>query len=212
MTLPRRKGESVDQALEDLRWPGRPISEIELPPEPGLYALHAEEETWIELRLGPPPDGRPLYVGKAEKSLAKRVGREHFHTGRTQKSTVRRTLTALLRSRLELYPVPGYGHKPSTYSLLERDDERLTRWMSERLTVAIHPVFKFEGLPNLEKAVVEALKPPLNGDGVSHHWRAMVQRARAETAEEARRSAEKRAGLAAMAGRLEIEDVTRDLR
>jgi hypothetical protein len=73
---------SFEEALTALDGPGRPIAHVELPDEPGLYALHADEETWIELRLGPPPDHRPLYVGKAQESLAKRVGREHFRTGR----------------------------------------------------------------------------------------------------------------------------------
>lgn len=34
---------------------------------PGSCALHDEASTWRDLGLGEPPDGRPLYVGKAER-------------------------------------------------------------------------------------------------------------------------------------------------
>src|SRR3712207_3103214 len=44
----------------------------------GLYALYASSATWRELGLGPPPNKRPLYVGKAEGTFASRDIRGHF--------------------------------------------------------------------------------------------------------------------------------------
>jgi hypothetical protein len=46
----------------------RPLSEgLErlLARKPGLYAVHGEARAWDELGLEKPPDGRPLYVGRA---------------------------------------------------------------------------------------------------------------------------------------------------
>ena len=71
-----------------------------VPDRPGLYAIHASPQTWRELGLGDPPDGRPLYVGKAEDSLVTRDLKTHFGDGRTGHSTVRRSFAALCTTRL----------------------------------------------------------------------------------------------------------------
>lgn len=69
-----------------------------VPPSAGLYAINGEATVWRALGLGDPPDGRPLYVGKAERSLSGRGLGTHFATGRTGPSTLRRSLAALLVS------------------------------------------------------------------------------------------------------------------
>src|SRR5579859_3831532 len=73
-------------------------AEMRVPDRPGLYAIYGESRTWRELGLGAPPDGRPLYLGKAEDSLASRDLKTHFGDGRTGQSTVRRSFAALLRA------------------------------------------------------------------------------------------------------------------
>ena len=55
----------------------------EAPSKAYLYAVYGGREVWRELGLGAPPDGRPLYVGKAEDSLVARDLRTPFGTGRT---------------------------------------------------------------------------------------------------------------------------------
>jgi hypothetical protein len=62
-----------------------------VPGRPGLYAIYGGATTWNELGLGEPPDGRPLYIGKAEDSLVTRDLKTHFGDGRTGQSTVRRS-------------------------------------------------------------------------------------------------------------------------
>jgi hypothetical protein len=62
----------------------RPFVEVEqeVPDCPGLYAVHADTDTWIDLGLGEPPDRRPRYIGKAEDSLVSRDLKTHFGDGR----------------------------------------------------------------------------------------------------------------------------------
>jgi len=84
-----------------------------VPAAPGLYAIYGNGDVWEELGLGDPPDGRPLYVGKAEDSLASRDLKTHLGNGRTGSSTVRRSFAALLRDS-GLQPAPGTPSVPGT--------------------------------------------------------------------------------------------------
>ena len=74
-----------------------------VPGRPGLYAIYGDAKTWNELGLGMAPDGRPLYIGKAEDSLIIRDLKTHFGDGRTGHSTVRRSFGRLTGG----VPVPG---------------------------------------------------------------------------------------------------------
>jgi hypothetical protein len=66
-------------------------AKVDVPPSPGLYAVHGEVAVWQELGLGEPTDARPLYVGKAERSLAARDVDTHLSTGKTAHPSVRRS-------------------------------------------------------------------------------------------------------------------------
>jgi hypothetical protein len=71
-----------------------------VPRQPGLYAIHADADVWEQLGLALPPNPRPLYAGKAERSLAGRDINTHFVSGRTGSSTLRRVLAGLLAQPL----------------------------------------------------------------------------------------------------------------
>jgi hypothetical protein len=171
----------------------RPIAEAEddVPRRPGLYAIHAATDTWVELGLGEPPDERPLYVGKAEASLVARDIDTHFGDGRTGWWTVRRSLAALLREPLELEGRPrnpAKPERPAHYGLSPEHDEKLTAWMRERLALAVWP--KPEdceiALGEIEAALLQKLKPPLNLTGVSTPWTAQVKATRKVMADQVR--------------------------
>jgi hypothetical protein len=170
----------------------RPLAGAEgrVPGRPGLYAIHGEADAWRELGLGEPPDVRPLYIGKAEDSLASRDLKTHFGDGRTGQSTVRRSFAALLHDTLELRGIPRNTAKPgyfSNYGLSAAHDAALTRWMREHLQLAVWPKpgdCDF-ALRDLEDALVVELKPPLNLQGVVTPWTAQVKAARAVMAAEA---------------------------
>jgi transcriptional activator/GIY-YIG catalytic domain-containing protein len=86
-----------------------------VPARAGLYAIYGERDAWRKLGLGMPPDGRPLYIGKAEDSLVSRDLKTHFGHGRTGQSTLRRSFAALLHDELGLRGVPRNTAKPGYY-------------------------------------------------------------------------------------------------
>lgn len=141
-------------------------------PVPGLYAIHADSEAWRELRIDHRP-GVPLYVGKSETNLVDRELGEHFAIdpalpARTGGSTVRRSFAALLRETLQLHGVPrnksNPGHFPN-YGLEPDADERLTRWMHDRLAIAVWPlpsILPIIRLEEVETDVIRAWTPPIN--------------------------------------------------
>lgn len=170
---PSETDPAVD-AMGVLAGPGHTISDARdhIPNAPGLYAVHAEPNTWRMLGL----DGRVpetlLYVGKSEDDLVTRDLKTHFAIERrdrsmTDSSTVRRSFAALLREPLELRGVPRNKSKPghfSNYALEEDAEDRLTDWMHEHLTLAVWP--KPAGLNlklgEVEKRVLRRWGPPLN--------------------------------------------------
>ena len=171
----------------------RPISEAaeRVPRQPGLYAIHAPAEVWAELGLGAPPDERPLYVGKVERSLASRDVDTHFGSGRTGSSTVRRSFAALLRQPLGLEGRPrnpAKPERPANYGLSPEQDERLTAWMRTHLALAVWP--KTEGcdiaLGVIENKLLELLEPPLNLKDVITPWTARIKMGRKVMADQAR--------------------------
>lgn len=157
---------------------------------PGLYAVHGDASVWDELGLTRSGDTRPLYVGKAEDSLAGRDVGTHFGTGRTGSSTLRRSLAALLRDTLGLRAQPRNPVKPghfANFGLETEGDERLTAWMCANLRLATWPAPAGVHLGDLETSVLAVLEPPLNIDKVRTQWRAQVQVARKRMADDARR-------------------------
>jgi hypothetical protein len=162
-----------------------------VPRQPGLYAIYGDAKTWKDLDLGNPPDERPLYVGKAEDSLITRDIKTHFGDRRTGQSTVRRSFAALLHDKLGLLGMPRNTASPayfSNYGLSATHDAALTRWMREQLRLATwgKPSDCEFSLGEIERALLAALEPPLNLQGVSTAWTSQLKAARAVMTEEAR--------------------------
>lgn len=191
-----------DEAREALASPSALAgAERTAPARPGLYGIYSDATTWNELCLGDPPDGRPLYIGKAEDSLLTRDLKTHFGDGRTGQSTVRRSFAALLHDALGLRGIPRNTAEPgyfSNYGLSAAHDAALTRWMREHLQLSVWPMphdCEFT-LGQVETALFVELLPPLNLKGLVTSWTAQVKAARAVMAEEARAWAAVRQGRA----------------
>jgi hypothetical protein len=182
---------AIDDVFDALAGPGIVLAgaEDQPPSAAGLYAIYGDQMVWKALRLGVPPDRRPLYVGKAEDSLAVRDLRTHFGDGRTGSSTVRRSFAALLREPLKLAAQPRNPEKPerfANYGLPPEHDARLTAWMRQHLRLAIWATDHRATLGGIEVAVLAAWRPPLNLKDVVTPWQAQVKVARAMMAAEAR--------------------------
>lgn len=162
---------------------------------PGLYAFHASVPTWRQLGLGTPPDARPVYVGKAENTLASRDIDGHFGSrargaqSPTGSSTLRRSLAALLAVENGYVALPRNITNPgyfANYDLCDADDRNLSAWMRRRLRLAVWPHDAVLELDGIETAVLRQLEPPLNIDKVTTPWRGQLKAARAHMAAEAR--------------------------
>ncbi len=189
------------QAVKGLGIGQQPITESSVnawPHQPGLYAVYGASDVWRLLGLGAPPDERPLYVGKAERSLSSREIGTHFgFAGKggdsvTGWSTLRRSLAAMLRTPLELrgqYRNRAKPEKPDKYGLSPQHDEALTSWMRENLVASYWVKVSGDvGLVEVERAVLRQLQPPLNLTEVQHQWRKPVKAARAVMAADCARS------------------------
>lgn len=166
------------------------------PHVPGLYAIYALARTeparagvWEQLRLGQPPDSRPLYVGKSEDDLAGRDVRDHF-SGASGNSTVRRSLAALLREELRLRAAPRNPARPghfANYGLEAQSESRLSQWMADSLELAVWPKWpNAVQLKDAEATVIRLWQPPLNLTHVATPWTAMIKQRRLLMAREAR--------------------------
>jgi hypothetical protein len=159
------------------------------PDRPGLYAVYGTSAAWVELGLQPSYPDTPLYVGKAEDSLACRDMRTHFTTGRTGSSTLRRSLAALLRNELDLRAIPRNMAKPShfaNFAVAPDGDARLTAWMHDRLTIAFWQKETGCELDDVETSIIGIWLPPLNTSKNPNADR-RLRLARKTMADEARR-------------------------
>lgn len=173
-----RTGQSLVTADSVESWPNRP----------GLYAVYGSVAVWQVLGLGEPPDARPLYVGKAERSLSSRDVGTHFGfaggagNSITGSSTLRRSLSALLRAELGFrgrYRNPASPGKPANYGLSRDHDAALSNWMRNNLLATYWEMTTSAvSLGDVETAVLNQLKPPLNIQKVSHEWTRHVRSAR----------------------------------
>lgn len=191
---PSQEFEAAVDALSGHRWAMADAVD-HVPPLPGLYAIYGEERAWSDLKLDPAP-ARPLYVGKAERSLVDRDISDHFATNPSSKpttgrSTVRRSFAALLRDALQLRAVPRNLDNPgyfAMYGLADGGDERLNAWMHSRLKIAVWPApaSMQVRLRVVEVAAIEHFLPPINLESNPAKLE-RLKRARAEMSAEAAR-------------------------
>jgi hypothetical protein len=154
----------TEEILLKLRSGALPVSELEAPSEPGVYAFFLVPGAGVPGTAH--PADRPLYVG-ISSNLAQREFDTHFAAGKSGFSTLRRSLGALLIDQLDLNPRPrGTGASDSNYRNYRFDDEgeeRLSAWMVANLQVAVQPV---SNPKSIEKDLVALACPPLN----LTHW------------------------------------------
>lgn len=179
------------EAVEHLGIGQAPITEESVsswPSKPGLYAVYGSPDVWRTLTLGDPPDDRPLYVGKAERSLSSRDVGTHFGfvAGRgnsiTGSSTLRRSLSALLRMSHGFrgqYRNPTKPERPTNFGLSRDQDAVLSDWMRANLLATYWEMPRVAiPLTNIETAVIVRLQPPLNIKHARHRWMGQVEQSR----------------------------------
>jgi len=178
-------------AVYSLGGPGEvfEIAVAHVPKRPGLYAIFGDASVWTKLGLGLPPDTRPLYIGKAERSLSGRDIGQHFSDGKTGSSTVRRSIAALLHDDLGLRGIPRNPSRPADfdrYGMSPDHDATLTAWMRGHLRIATWATTEPVVLADREREMVRSFEPPLNLTIARTKWSADISAKRARMAEEAR--------------------------
>jgi hypothetical protein len=141
------------------------------PAAAGLYAWWGSPAVLPAL-TGPAhpstPDLRLLYVGIASRKLRSRLSSNHL--GRSGSSTLRRTLAGFLLDD-EQYRT----RRTDRVVLVDDDERRLTAWMVDHLHVTWceHPTPR-----DVEKSIIQSLRPPLNVEHASGPALDLVKAAR----------------------------------
>ncbi len=156
-----------------------------LPSGPGLYLVYSSKRL---ARLDWDPSSGVAYVGKTEDNLRRRIARVCL--GDTGRSTLRRTLGALLKEELGLVarPRPSRGEPIAVnfknYDFEPDSNARLNKWMRRDLEVSYLTGVDVKGRKSL--LIAEHL-PPLNLTGWDNSHRPGIKAARSKCTEEARR-------------------------
>jgi len=152
---------NTTDVLADLAANRAPLTDLNPPPLPGVYAFYLRNPGALG-RLTTRPD-ELLYIGKTTN--LKERGETHAANGGNGFSTVRRSLGALLIDELGLRPRPrGAAASPKDFTSYRFDppgEQRLAAWMREHLTGASYCHLK---PGDLEAALIAAACPPLNID------------------------------------------------
>lgn len=158
-----RASELLDDLVASLSNPGRAVRPVDLDlaglDGPGLYSWWVDTAGAQELSTGLGLHLAPglMYAGlagatrwpsgtRSKNTLAQRIIRMHLG-GNRRGSTLRRTLAAILSE---------------THTDRQVDEQTLTRWMNQHLTVIARRVEDPDTLGQLEARLLARLDPPLN--------------------------------------------------
>lgn len=158
-------------------------SEIPAVPDPGLYALFAEDRDCLPgIAI---PQSRIVYVGMSGELAS----RNHFQLKHSGFSSPRRSLGAILREELDLRPVPRSPGPSETnvrsFKFADEGEERLTAWMIEHFRCSILPIAG--NVAAIEKQAIVSFEPPLNLTAWRNPQKPMISALRKACSEDAKR-------------------------
>jgi hypothetical protein len=137
--------------------------------KPGLYAFILSDKSNLK-EFG---KGRQvIYVGKAEDSLTKRDLKTHFVDKKTGRSTLRRSIGAILKTAFNFTAYTRNGTLKQVaidnYRFDNESETRLTFWMKENLEIGYweyDELAENRELYDIEKDLIIKLRPTLDLDG-----------------------------------------------
>ncbi|MCW3996670.1 MAG: hypothetical protein NWE98_11060 [Candidatus Bathyarchaeota archaeon] len=141
--------------------------------------------------------GSLIYIGKTESSQIDRDIGQHFASGETGRSTLRRSLGALLRVLLGLKPEPrnpteSSDRKYRNYRFDIEGEKSLTQWMKTNLGLSF---YEYDESPReierLETELIHLSAPILNLKSNSvNPWKSEVSNSRSKCAQLARKASD----------------------
>lgn len=163
-------GFSANEVLAILESNAKPFNKLtSFSESPGIYAvfLFGPAHAW-PLAADAARYGDLLYIGKTESSQLERDLNQHFASGQTGRSTLRRTLGALLRDDLQLRPLPrsfteASDRKYRNYKFDNQGEAELSVWMRHSLGLSFYEYGRPpKEIRCLERALIQLATPILN--------------------------------------------------
>lgn len=134
----------IIQSLQNNYMKIKDMHESDYSTMPGIYAILFVGSHFPLIEAAEYVRIRPIiYIGKTEKSQRARDLKQHFSNNGTGRSTLRRSLGAILREQLNLKPKPRKFSSVmnidyNNYRFDETGEEKLTAWMYENLACSFY--------------------------------------------------------------------------
>lgn len=184
MTTEKADPETV---LRNLVSAARPFGEIDVfSCLPGIYAVFFfGSEFPLASAKRAIKRGTLVYIGKTESRQIERDQNQHFASGQTGRSTLRRSIGAILRASLYLKPEPRNQNESSdrtfrNYRFDAVGEQRLTEWMKANLGLSF---FEYDRVPaeidERETQLIRLATPILNlKDNPANRWMVEIKELR----------------------------------
>jgi hypothetical protein len=137
-------------------------------PKQGIYAFYIDQTNDLG-KFG--INGQLIYVGLAEKSLNSRDTGTHLMSGQTGWSSLRRSIGAILKMKLNLIAIKRDKNpsklRADKYKFDEQGEIKLTDWMIKNLKIGYWTAdtpLSLDKLRDEEEKVILHLKPTLDLD------------------------------------------------
>jgi len=171
----------IENIKESILRTKRFVDEHDIYPEfPGIYCFFLSESSELkEFGKG----GQVMYIGIAKKKLKERDLKQHFKTGKTGASTLRRSIGAILKEDLRLKAIPrgksNDTNRIDNYKFDLPEDEELTNWMKANLETGYwvdENGIGYTDLRELEKQLIIKLKPTLDLDNRTRRYNPLAEK------------------------------------
>ena len=159
----------LDLVIQSIKDTAKGVNEhLDYPTCPGIYAFILKGNSTLK-DFG--KLSQVLYVGIAKQSLKKRDLENHFHNKSTGRSTLRRSLGAILKEEFNLTAFSRNGTNSKmeilNYRFNADGEQLLTDWMNTNLIVGYwkdENSISYSKLRDLEEEVIKILRPTLDLD------------------------------------------------
>ena len=139
-----------------------------LPAKQGIYAFFINHTDDLGIFGG---SGQLIYIGLSGKNLNSRDVKTHLTSEKTGRSTLRRSIGAILKKKLKLTAIARDKNsiklRADKYKFNESGEHRLTEWMLKNLMLGYWTPdisISSEKLRSLEEKTIIRLKPTLDLD------------------------------------------------
>ncbi|RYF26660.1 MAG: hypothetical protein EOO42_00810 [Flavobacteriales bacterium] len=159
----------LENILRNIKDTAKPFhAHLDYPTCPGISAFMLKENASLK-DFG--SQHQFIYVGIAKESLKKRDLGNHFKSSSTGRSTLTRSIGAILKDEFGIIAFSRNGtnikREITHYTFNDNGNQALTEWMLKNLVIGYwkdEHVIPYAKLRDLEKDVIIALKPTLDLD------------------------------------------------